>query len=264
MIRLSVVDFLNAAPLYWGFTHGYFGDRFEVGMDLPSVCASKLERGRTDVGLVPSIAFQTIEGLSILGDCCIAADGEVKSVVVFSRRRSLSRVRRVAVDPASRASVALLTILLREKWSARPEMVAAGGEPADLLEDFDAALVIGDPALKANPEGLVVHDLAAVWRKLTRLPFVFALWAAAPGIDLGGDERCFPLSRALGVGHLDDIIREARARVKLPAPELETYFKVNLRYRLGERERKGLELFYELAARHGLTRAAQPLRFYGE
>ncbi|MGC5412947.1 MqnA/MqnD/SBP family protein, partial [Streptomyces sp. DT225] len=58
--------------------------------------------------------------------------------------------------------------------------------PPDLglmMQEADAAVLIGDAALRANLHdaprlGLQVHDLGAMWKEWTGLPFVFAVWAA--------------------------------------------------------------------------------------
>lgn len=266
-IRVSVVEFLNAVPLTWGFVRGYFPRQFRVSRDKPAVCASKLLRGAVDVGLVPSIAFQSMAGLRILPDLCIAANGEVKSVLLLSRGRSLRTVSSVAADPASRASAALVRVLLGERHGVVPEMVEVSGAPRSLLRRFDAVLCIGDRALRVRRtglEGMVVHDLAAVWKRLTGLPFVFAVWAVGRDVELGEASRCFPFSRALGLGHLDEIVEEAHESVGLPRQELLDYFTRNLVYQLGERERRGLELFYRLALRHGVIDEVRPLAFYGD
>lgn len=260
-IQVSVVDFLNAAPLAWGLLRGHFGDRFTVSRDVPAVCAEKLRSGAADVGLVPSIAYQTIPGLSLLPDLCIAADGEVRSVLLLTRR-PLARVRTVAADPASRTSVALVRVLFGEMHGTQPEMVDVPGEPRRLLDRFDAVLAIGDRALRARTRGLHVHDLAALWKRHTGLPFVFAVWAVAPGVDLGPSARLFAFSRALGEGDLDGIVAASRRKLRLSAPALRRYFTEQLSYHLGPREIEGMARFFALAERHGVIRRARKLRFY--
>lgn len=267
-LRLSIVEFLNALPLAYGFTHGYFDDIVEVSRDAPAVCARKLAAGEADVGLVPAIATQTIPGVKVVPELCIAADGEVRSVILLSRR-PLARVRRVAADPASRSSVALLRILMKELHGVDLELNETGGPVTRLLEEHDAVLAIGDRALRAQRPGRSVasgprvHDLAALWKRLTGLPFVFALWAVAPGVELGEAAGAFALSRALGIGHLPAIVAEARRKVRLTEPELEAYFRRHLVYELGRDEMAGLLLFFQLAARHGVTRGAVPLELAG-
>ncbi|MFN7972717.1 MAG: menaquinone biosynthesis protein [Acidobacteriota bacterium] len=260
--KVSIVDFLNAAPLGWGFEQGYFREGFQVTRDTPAACARKLGNGEADVGLIPSIAYQTIPGLTVLPDLCIAADGDVRSVLLLSRHRRLGALRRIAADPASRTSAALLRILLAEWHGVVPEMTERAGDPRRLLDNFDAVLAIGDRALVAPKRGLTSFDLAGEWKRRTGLPFVFAFWAVRDGVRLGEGARAFALSLALGRGNLDAIVSSAARKVRLPVAEMNAYFRERLVYDLGERERKGLDLFFRLARAQGVIDRVAPLRFH--
>ena len=125
-----------------------------------------------------------------------------------------------------------------------------------MLEVADAALVIGDPALFADRAGLQVLDLASEWRRVTGLPFVFAVWAARPGVDLETLERDLESSFAEGMAALPRILDEAAAESGLPRDVLERYFTQNLSYRLGKSEADGLREFYRRATVHGLLPGA--------
>ncbi len=258
--RVSVVSFLNALPLTFGLDH--FEGRFLIHRDTPARCAERLAAGDADVGLVPSIAYQEIPGLTILPDLAIAADGLVQSVLLLSRHRRLSSVKTLALDPASRTSATLSRILFQERYGTNPEATVVAGDPRKLALRYDAVLVIGDRALRARDTDLRCHDLAALWKRTTGLPFVFAFWAVRKGARLGKKRDLFPLSLALGIGHLDKIIDKASIKVDLTRQELETYFTRRLNYRLGPREKKGLELFYDLARRHRLIPRRRKLRFH--
>ena len=82
----------------------------------------------------------------------------------------------------SRTSAALLKILLRRRGLRDIRYDEQAPSLREMLLEHDAALLIGDAALAADVTGLHVLDLAAEWFAQTRLPFVFALWAARPGV----------------------------------------------------------------------------------
>jgi predicted solute-binding protein len=168
MLRISLVDFLNARPLTWGLLHEP-PPGVSVSRDVPSACAAKLAAGEADVGLIPSIEYARIPGLKVVPGLGIAASSEVRSVLLVSDV-SRERIRSVELDPASRTSAALTRILLKRVYGLSPEYRERGGEA-------DARLIIGDPALKTRLNGHVVLDLAAEWRAFSGHPFVFAFWA---------------------------------------------------------------------------------------
>jgi chorismate dehydratase len=247
-MRISVVDFLNARPLTWGLLTKPPAD-VEVSRDMPAVCADKLRDGRADAGLIPSIEFRRIPDLLRVEGLGIAAESEVRSVLLVSSV-SREKIRTLRLDPASRTSAALVRILLRRRYGVVPEIVSGAA---------DAELVIGDPALKASQRGKVVVDLAAEWRSLTGFPFVFAFWAVRRSAWSAGIEEALRAShRASEEGFdamVDAEIASARAggNEALSRPMVEDYLRHSLHYVLGPPDLAGLETFYRYAEEDGLT-----------
>src|SRR5262245_51724849 len=136
---------------------------------MPSACAEKLARREADAGLIPSIEFRRIPDLVRVEGLGIAADSEVRSVLLVSKVPR-GKIRSVSLDPASRTSAVLVRLLLERVYGLSPEY-------RSVSPDSDARLIIGDPALKAGLQGQVVLDLAAEWKSWTGFPFVFAFWA---------------------------------------------------------------------------------------
>jgi len=192
MLRISVVDFLNARPLTWGLLQDP-PPGVAVSRDLPSVCAAKLASGEADVGLIPSIEYQRIPGLKVVPGLGIAASSEVRSVLLVSDV-SREKIRSVELDPASRTSAALTRILLRRVYGVNPEYRETGSG-----SHADARLIIGDPALKTRLNGHVVLDLAAEWRAFSGHPFVFAFWAVREGADTAEVTALLRRSHAIGI-----------------------------------------------------------------
>src|SRR5260370_39611227 len=124
MLRISLVDFLNARPLTWGHLHAP-PTSVSVSRDLPSVCAQKLADGSADVGLIPSIEYQRIASLRAVPGLGIAAASEVRSVLLISDV-SREKIRSVWLDPASRTSAALVRILLNRVYGLDPEYRESG------------------------------------------------------------------------------------------------------------------------------------------
>ena len=184
--------------------------------------------------------------------------------------------KRVALDSSSRTSVALVKILLARQWKREPDYLEAKPDLPAMLEQADAALLIGDPALRfllhapGMPlpalENLHIYDLAEEWWRLTGLPFVFAVWAVRPEKLRRPQERrrlvkTFLDSRNAGLEHLPEIARQAAARLKLPGGQLERYLRHSIDYRLDAPHIAGLECFYRYARDAGLLEQVRPLEF---
>ena len=259
--KVSFIEFLNSVPLGWGFLHGPYRDAFELLFDVPSQCARRLSRGEVDIGLIPAIEYQNIPDLRVLPDIAIASKREVKSVL-FVSKVPLQQVERIALDTSSRTSVALLKILLQHFYGRDSiRYCQERPDPERMLEQYDAALIIGNPALKVSYHSLQVYDLAREWNRFTGLPFVFAFWAVRPGVDLGEQAQFFARSRDLGLKEVDSIAKLYSRKLGVPAEEIRDYIHT-LNYRLDESNLQGLNTFFELAAQLGLIAQPRPLRFY--
>ncbi len=260
--RVSFINFLNSVPLGWNFLQGKAKEDFEILFDVPSECAAHLAGGQADVGLIPVIEYQRIPGLKVLPGISISAKREVRSVL-FVSRLPLEKVKTVGLDTSSRTSAALLKILLkvfygRDSIGFEPHPP----HPAEMLQKFDAALLIGNPALHLPSEKLYTYDLAREWRRFTGLPFVFAFWAVRGEVELGERVSHFYDSRRQGLAHVDLIAETYSERLGLRADEIKTYLRLHLDYSLDEENLKGLTTFFELARQEDLIDSIDPIRFY--
>lgn len=262
--RLSIIDYLNAAPLNQGFKHGLGAEHFHLKFHYPSACADRLREGAVDAGIVSSIEYLRIPDLRIVPGLCIASPKRVRSVVILSKVPP-EQIRSLALDNSSRTSVVLAQLLLRERYGASPAGTDMGPDLPAMLAGNDAALMIGDAAMRADRQGLFVLDLAEEWHAWTGLPFVFALWLVrkqAPELPVpGGVAPFFHKSLELGLAQLPAIVEEARRTIGWTRTELHEYLTENISYSLGEAERESLALFFEKAVRHGFAPGALPLRF---
>jgi chorismate dehydratase len=259
-VRLGAVGYLNARPLVHGLDART--DFFHLRFDVPSRCATLLYEGEIDLGMIPSIEYlRGPEPYRIVPDLGIISDGDVASVALFSRV-PLAEVRRLGLDTSSRTSAGLTRVLCREAWGIDPEFVSLPPGSAAAVEDCDAALLIGDPALFLDYQsaGLTKIDLGAEWTRLTGLPFVWAFWAGRPGaIDAAGVAA---LQTARNEGLRDsDAIADAYCGPGRAAV-CRAYLRDNIKYRLGDRETQGLRRYYELAAKHGLVERAGPVELF--
>src|SRR5918998_4640383 len=156
----------------------------------PARCADLLARGLVEAALVPVVEYQRVPEMAVVPGVCVGARERVRSVVLVTRGAALEDVRSVALDTTSRTSAALLEIIYREFLGRVPRLSPFEPDLERMLDEHDAALVIGDPAMTFERAGLRVYDMAALWREHTGLGFVFAMWmtrgdatAAALSVD---------------------------------------------------------------------------------
>lgn len=242
--------------------HGEQQGKFDLSFTTPAQCAEAVGSGRADVGIIPAIELQRIENLQVIPGVSISSLNEVKSVLLLSNC-PIERIRTIALDTSSRTSVALVSILLREFYKLEPVMAPAAPEPDAMLAQADAALLIGDPAIKYRARGAHVYDLGAEWSKFTGLPCVFALWAGLRQARLEELVRDFQDSRDYGLRRTGEIAAHYAARVGLTPNEVKMYLTRNINYNFEESHRRGLNLFYQLAWELGLIPAVRGLDFAG-
>src|SRR5437879_4392579 len=147
--RIAASSYLNTAPLIWSFIHGSQRDAVELFTDRsPARCAEMLASDEVDAALVPVIEYQRIPDIVIVPDVCVGSRSAVRSVVLVTRRNNLKKITRVALDDSSRTSVALVKIIFREFLGFEPEWRTSAPDLKSMLAEADAALIIGDPAMK--------------------------------------------------------------------------------------------------------------------
>jgi chorismate dehydratase len=245
--RIGAVSYLNTVPLVYGMLKGPQTALADLTFSTPSVCATQLESGAVDIGLVPVVEIAR-QGLEIVPGVGIAAQGAVRSILLFSKGPWRS-VRTLATDIGSRTSVELARVILREHFGATPVLLAGEPNLDKMLESADAALIIGDPALRIEPATLPYEwlDLAAAWFSLTRLPFVFAAWAGKPGIPGAALAELTTGSYRFGRDHLTEIVATEGAHRGISEDLADQYLRHHLWYEIGPKELAGWDTFLSLA-----------------
>lgn len=214
----------------------------------PARVNAALLSGEVDLGIVSSASWaRNRDRLKRVPGYGIASEGPVMSVLLAAREgRSLSEARRVALTSESATSQVLARIVLERVYGASPRYEVVSTRPEWALAEYDAALFIGDTALEVRRMGgMEVHDLGALWQRLTGLPMVYAVWASREDPALYGfwaDRVARAVSWA--EANLGAVVAEAR-RLGAPATDedLRTYFSSCIGYRVGVREEEGLKRY---------------------
>ena len=236
----------------------------------PSECARQLLAGEADLGLIPIAALTP--ALRIVPGCTIASVNRVRSIQLISKV-PLDQIRSVAADTASRSSVAYAELILRHFYKNAPAFEAAAANPVAMLEQHDAALLIGDPALlaleqrkqiEAEAGPLTWHDVAHLWHTHTQLPWVAAVWAVRGDLTLSQREReqlFFDLnaSRKRGQQNVSALVEEWTPRIAIPPATIHTYLTQNIHYLLDADCKQAIATFRMLAAEEKILPPLEPL-----
>jgi chorismate dehydratase len=209
----------------------------------------------------------------LLPDIAISSDGEVQSILLLSKvpAEQLSG-HTVALTNSSRTSQVLSRILLAKRWGVDATYVEMPPDLGAMLREADAALLIGDDALRAywdKPADLIEYDLGTEWTAWTGLPMVYAVWAVRRSFAEEQPEATQAVVEALHTsltycrGHLDDISEYAARWESFPAEQFRSYFDA-LQFRFDPRYRAGLTRYLEEAHSIGQLDRVPHLDVFGE
>lgn len=235
---------MNARPMVYGMKKSPFIHQIDLIEDTPARVAAMLRNNEIDVGLIPVAVIPLLPQYFIVGNYCIAAEGEVASVCLFSEV-PMNEIETIYLDYQSRSSVALLKWLVKEYWGINPKIIQAEDESfRKEIKGTTAGLVIGDRALEQRKISTYIYDLASEWRAITGLPFVFAAWVSTKKLP---DDfiKAFDHANSIGFDHLDEIIDQLDKDIF----DLKKYFTLHIQYKLDERRLKGMNLFIEYLKR---------------
>jgi chorismate dehydratase len=239
-IKVAVVSYLNTRPLVRGFESGTMDGLMSLTDAYPSRLASMLIEDEVDMALIPVAMIPSVPHAEIVSDFCIATDGEVASVCIFSDC-PIQEIEELVLDYQSRSSVALTRILLDQFWKISPVLVDAKPGFEDEVAGKRAALIIGDRALEKRNQYSYIYDLGSAWKEMTGLPFVFAVWVANKKLPA---DFLTQFNQAIenGFTELEEVIQA----VDYPHYDIRTYYTQNILYKLNHDMRKGMDLFLSL------------------
>ena len=240
-IKVTAVSYLNTKPFLYGLLQEGLTDHLDIQLDIPSVCAARLQNGDARMGLVPVAILPQLPEARIITDYCIGTEGAVKTVGIFSEQ-PIEQLTHLYLDYHSRTSVQLTKVLLREYWQCSPKLLPARPGFEARIRGTVGALIIGDRTMGLEQQFPYFYDLGVAWRDHTGLPFVFAAWVAIGSLPLGLESR---LNRAFnkGINKVDDLA----LLLQSPSEDfsLSDYYKRYISYRLDAEKRRGLDLFLE-------------------
>jgi cyclic dehypoxanthinyl futalosine synthase len=244
-LRVVAADFLNSLPLTVEMAEDDF---FDFEWAVPSEGARRMMEKEADIALLPVAALAEIGGLEVVPGPCIGANGRVESVVIVSEV-PLDRIERLYVDDASRTSVILARIFMDSVGKGTvPFIRLSGKEIPDAISGGDAGLLIADIAFRESKRFKYRHDLGDAWKRLTGEPFVFAVWAAQPGVLTTEIVERINSRFWDGIARKHQIIDTWAREHEMPVKEVADYLDERIQYNLTKSAWYGMSEFFRIAS----------------
>lgn len=245
-LKFAMAAYLNAAPLAEGL---YRRSDVQVVHGFPADLGRMVKKGDVDAGLMPVVDHLFDPELNMLDGMGVCSDGRVKSVVLRARC-AVKDIKAVASDAASHTSNLLARLILKAAYGVEVKMV-----PAAEAAGAEASVVIGDAALAMTPEsGFTYYDLATEWKKLTGLPFVFAVWTYRTGNSRAAELMEVALSSLkAGLSAIDDIAVKYSRDLNLSLEVCREYLRSCVYYKVGKRENMAIHEFARLVSENRLA-----------
>lgn len=262
--RLGHIHFLNVLPITYSLNNLNYKEGLELSNGVPAVINNDLLNNRVDVSEVSSIVYaRNYDKLLMLPDLCVRADGEVRSIILVSKK-PIEEINedKIILTAQSATSHCLLKIIMAKAYDANPQYFIRNLTPDNPVpNDATAALFIGDDALNVNlhqePYKYYYYDLGREWKKLTGRCMVYAVWTVNKEFAKSNPEGMQLVYERLykGVQAGFSNLREAIATIVDKTPftprQLDEYLHV-IKWNLTEEYIENLEVFYELAYEQGL------------
>jgi chorismate dehydratase len=257
-VLLGIHDFINSQPLLEPLRKR----GLNIRTDSPARLADQLSGGELDMAMIPAIEYlKQADRFRLIPNISIASRNKVGTVLLVSRV-PLDAIRSLALDDRSRTSVALLQVLYAKVFPAGLKLEVQEPDPEKMLENHDAALIIGDQALGFSKEGASVYDLSEEWFNRTGKTFVHAVIAVREGVEVeSGIIQTLLDAKQEGMQNLDAIAETEAKKTGHPVSLLQDYLKNKIRYDLGEEEMEGLVHFQSLCHEAGLLPNKFSLQF---
>ncbi|ANE47972.1 ABC transporter substrate-binding protein [Paenibacillus swuensis] len=270
-IRIGRIQYTNAWPIFYHLQQETSGERIELISKVPSELNHSLSEGLLDVSAISSFAYGlNDERYVLLPDLSVSSNGKVGSIFLFMKK-SLNEVRNgsIAFTTASATSVNLLRIIMEKFLGGKPRYITAAPDLESMLKEADAALLIGDDAIRAawSEHPYEVMDLGQAWKEHTGLGMTFAVWAVRRAYAEDRPEtvraiyEAFQRSKQRSMADLGPVTKEACLRIGGTENFWNRYFS-GLNYDFGQSQWNGLQLYFEYAKELGLIQRTIPLRIW--
>ena len=241
MIKVTAVNYLNTKPLLYGLMKSELSKQIDLQLDIPSICAQKLERNEVDLGLVPVAVIPKLTNPHIISDYCIGSVGKVATVCIYSQV-PIHEIKKVYLDFHSKTSAQLTKILMKNHWKTTVQYLDTEEGFIEKISGTTAGLIIGDRAIEFAHKFSYSYDLGEAWLNYTGLPFTFAAWVSNKPLETSF-VNAFNDALQVGINAISELL------FILPTPangfDLQRYFVENISYQFDTQKKKALYRFLQ-------------------
>jgi chorismate dehydratase len=266
-LRFGFHDFLNAQPLLVPLQEIAIETGFKLVLGNPAATAQALEMGDLDLAMIPVVEYLKNAGnYKLLPGVSIASKGSVDTVLLVAKK-SLNKIKTVAIDNRSKTSVAAIKILFETKFSRPVIYQPQSPELEIMLDKADAALIIGDNAHLAKQKfpDLKFYDIGEEWFIQTQKLFVHAAVAIRKGVELPrGFAQSVLQARKKGVARIPQISKSKAEKYGWSEQEALDYLSGKIIYDLGHAELEGLRQFRDLCYEKEITKEKVSIHILGQ
>ncbi|MEN0643438.1 menaquinone biosynthesis protein [Alkalicoccobacillus gibsonii] len=261
-LRIGEIEYANIQPFFDKLNRNELTENgFQLITDVPSQVNRRLAEGAVDVAGISSFSYaQHADDYSILPDLSVSSKGEVRSLYLFSKVpiEQLDE-KRVALTASSATTVHLLKIILRSFYELQVQYETMKPDLAEMLLTHDAALLIGDDAIRASRTNttLYQYDLGTLWYEHTGLPMSYAVFAVRNEVLSTHSDELDTIYQAFVQSKISSHHNEYKDlsnRFVLKQGGTfdfwQSYFQ-NLWYHFNEENKRGLLYYYKLAYEYG-------------
>lgn len=241
-MQLSLVSYINTRPFIDGLNRHFSPEELKITPLPPAKCAESLLKKEAAIALMPVGALLSFEKIMLLPNYCIGADGAVNSVFIFSQK-PIEEIDTLILDRHSRSSNGLAKILLQRYWKNKVAFINSEDKNFDSIKDNVAGVVIGDKALKIRQNYLYQYDLGEYWRKLTSLPFAFAVWAYYEEMVSPEMLNRIQIALADGVAHRAETALTSAAEYGLTPEAALSYLTQDIQYEFTYQRQQAVDLY---------------------
>ncbi len=180
MIRLGKISFANCDFPYFALEHGKIeASGIKITEAHPVELARRLFAGELDISPISSIMYAKYKDLLILPRLSITSNDFTKSVLICSNGRMRLpdlEGKTLCIPETTASSAALIKIILWKNGVKVNLKQCPGTDIGKMLDQGEAALLIGDSAIHAIGQYRIIADLGNEWKKMTGKKMVYALW----------------------------------------------------------------------------------------
>ncbi|CAH0118748.1 MULTISPECIES: menaquinone biosynthetic enzyme MqnA/MqnD family protein [unclassified Paenibacillus] len=272
-IRIGEINYANVWPMYFYFTPQALQIDVEMIQQFPTQLNRAMLNGTIDMGPISSFAYgASYERYMLFPDLSVSAFGPVKSILLFMKKPLEQVVNgRIALTTTSATSVNLLKIIIDRFYGGRPTYFDAEPVLEDMMKDADAALLIGDHAIRSswtNTEYEIL-DLGECWRRWTGHWMTFAVWTVSSDAAARHPKQirqivdAFEESKQRSIRDPEPLVRAACANIGGTADYWRRYFN-GLCHDFGQKQQDGLKLYFRYAKELGLIDKDVEIRIWSE